>query len=170
MSFYDDLLAVFDKYNVGLPPHLAQQLYNLNVPPAPAPNPTPSGPSLPSGCEYVHVDGAPDCLVRLSAVEGHWGTLPMSILEIGSQFAEGTAERTFIEKNTEHANGTYDIGELIPAVCSMNGAELDTSKPILNTVANPSINRLGPFLATVAACIDHYSKLAQPTTGDFAHP
>lgn len=177
MAFYDDLLAVFDKYSVGLPPHLAQQLYNLHVPGSDAPVQTPDlsvggshfPPTLPAGCDWAFVPGQPvNALVRLTAVSGYWGTIPMAIEEIAELCSSGSPQRVFLDANIGYANIEYSIGEFIPACHEVDNGTLNTTKPLAGTQALPSKNRTGDYLKTVAQAIAHFSALAEPVTSNGA--
>lgn len=167
MALYDDLLAVFDKYNVGIPPHLAVQLYALNVA-------LPPTSSLPAGCKLANIVGCPG-LVYLTGLTGHWGKQAYAIDEVGDTFPSGSDEYNFVKANVSYANGTYMTGQFIPACKPLQ----DSLPPQVNgketayvgTVACPPDNRGTEFLKTVAEAFAHFSALAEPTTGgDFPHP
>jgi len=165
MAFYDDLLAVFDKYNVGLPPHLAQQLYQLNVPaPAPAPGPTVN---LPAGCIPVSIPGTKGLVKMLGAFKGeHWANLAYAISEVGATYPKGSDEQNFVYANVEGATESYVITGFFGACKPVDGQGRANGEAIQGTQACPDHGREGPFLNTVAAAYAHFSQLDEPVTND----
>jgi hypothetical protein len=165
MAFYDDILSVFDKYGIGLPPHLAQQLFALNAPPVPS-APVQAAVTLPAGCRLVDVPNAPKCLVALDGefAADFYGHRAWAIQEVAECFPVGSPERTFVEAQVEISNEFEGMGALSVTVCrgllpnGRAGGDI-----IQGTFRVPSKDRDGnDKFRTVAETYAWFSKLPDP--------